>query len=246
DSSDAEGRYQLYPPTGGSYLVICASVEQPPTAALVAVGEGPARHDVILIGGGASLSGTVYSAESREPIAGGMVTLVDIRGDVAAAVSTQPDGRFSFPELAQGRYTLTVTVATLRPVAHTVEVPAAGLVHHDVEVPARVQLVGVVRTATAGAPVPEALATLMAPDGHVVGSAITDTDGGFVFDDLTAGVYTVITTGYPPVAAEVHLGAGAPTEMVITLRPPTPPDAVAGNGAISGHAEREGDGHGTR
>ncbi|MCA1674217.1 MAG: hypothetical protein LC799_19175, partial [Actinobacteria bacterium] len=62
-----------------------------------------------------------------------------------------------------------------------------------------------------------------------------------VFDDLTAGVYTVIASGYPPVATEVSLGSGAPTETVITLRPPTVPDAAAGNGAVRGSAAGEGD-----
>jgi hypothetical protein len=113
-----------------------------------------------------------------------------------------------------------VAARSLHPVASSVEVPATGHVTHDVEVADRVQLIGVVRTATAGSPVPEALATLIAADGHVVASAITDQEGGFVFDDLNAGVYTVIATGYPPVAAEVHLGVGAPTEAVITLQPP--------------------------
>lgn len=245
DSADSGGHYRLSPPTGGSYLVICASAAHQPTAALVAVADVPVRHDVLLSGGSASLSGTVYSAGPGEPITGGVVTLVDIRGDVVAAVSTEPDGRFSFHELAQGHYTLTVAVTTLHPVAHAVEVPAAGLVHHDVELAARVQLVGLVRTPTAGAPVPEALTTLITSDGQVVGSAITDPDGRFVFDDLTAGVYTVIATGYPPVAAEVQLGTGAPTETVITLRPPTPADAAPGHRAVGDRAEQERDSHGT-
>ncbi|HEY2762906.1 MAG TPA: hypothetical protein VGJ13_02660, partial [Pseudonocardiaceae bacterium] len=81
-------------------------------------------------------------------------------------------------------------------------------------------------------------------DGHVVASAITDQEGGFVFDDLNAGVYTVIATGYPPVAAEVHLGVGASTETVITLGPPRL-DATAGNGAVSSTFEREEAGHGS-
>lgn len=48
------------------------------------------------------------------------------------------------------------------------------------------------------APVPEALATLIAADGQVVGSVTTDAEGGFRFEDLAAGAYTLIATGYPP------------------------------------------------
>lgn len=245
DSSDSGGHYRLGPPSGGSYLVICASGTHQPTAALVAVADVPVRHDVALSGGGASVSGCVTLAPSGsgsepgsgEALAGAVVTLVDMRGDVVGAVVTDVGGRFEFVGVAAGHYTLTVAAVSLAPVAQGVEVPSGGQVVADVVVAARVQLVGVVRTATGGVPVAEALATLIAADGRVVGSVITDAQGGFVFDELNAGVYTVIAAGYPPVATEVSLGSGAPTETVITLRPPTVPDAAAGNGAVRSNTE---------
>ncbi|MGH3942023.1 MAG: MFS transporter [Pseudonocardiaceae bacterium] len=226
DASDSGGHYRLSPPTGGSYLVIVASTAHQPTAALVAVADLPVRHDVTLSTGGASLSGTVHLAGSGQPVGSAVVALVDIHGDVVTAATTESDGRFIFFELAQGQYTLTVAVPGLQPVAHAVEVPGQGLVQHDMEVAARMQLVGIVRTATAGTPVPEALTTLVTSDGQVVGSTITDPAGEFVFDDLDAGVYTVIATGYPPVATEVRLDSHAPNQAVITLRPPTVARAV--------------------
>ncbi len=243
DSSDSDGNYRLALPTGGSYLVICASAAHQPTAGLVAVADEPVRHDIKLSGAAASLSGTVSMAETGQPLTSAIVTLVDIHGNVVGAVSTEADGRYSFLELAQGHYTLTVAAPALQPVARSVEVPGTGHVTHDVEVAARVQLVGVVRTATTGAPVSEALITLITSEGQVVASAITDAEGGFVFDDLDTGVYTVIATGYPPVATEVKLDVGALTETVIPLRPPTLADAVAGEGA-AGDAGREAVGHG--
>jgi hypothetical protein len=246
DYSDTGGHYRLGPPSGGSYLVICASTAYQPAIALVAVADVPVRHDVALFGAGASLSGTVYTAESSQPIAGAVVTLVDIRGDVVVTTTTAPDGRFRFLALAQGLYTLTVAATTLHPVARSVDVPTHGDLIHDVEVVVRVQLVGSVRTAGAGAPVPEVLTTLLDSDGHVVGSAMTDIDGEFVFDDLPAGAYTVIATGYPPVAAEVYLGLGTPNETVITLRSPSLADVAAGNGAVAGSIQREGGKHGHR
>jgi hypothetical protein len=143
-------------------------------------------------------------------------------------------------------YTLTVASATLHPVACSVDVPGHGDLTHDVAVAVRVQLVGSVRTASAGAPVPEALTTLLDSDGHVVGSAVTDPDGEFVFDDLQAGAYTVIATGYPPVATEVQVELGAPTETVITLRPATVAGGAAGNGAAGTNIHRESGKHGHR
>ena len=221
DFSGTDGNYRLGPPGGGSYLVICASAARQPGIALVAVADMPVRRDFMLSGAGASLSGTVYATGSGQLIAGAVVTILDIRGDVVASTTTGSDGRFSFVGLAQGLYTLTVAAAAVHPVAHGVEVSGYGEVTHDIEVVARVALMGSVRTATAGVPVPEALTTLLDADGHVIASTITDTGGEFVFDDLQAGVYTVIASGYPPVATEVQVGLGASTaDAVITLGHP--------------------------
>jgi hypothetical protein len=231
DQSDACGQYQLGPPSGGSYLVTCAVTAHQPGIALVVVADVPVRHDFVLEGAGSSLSGTVHITGAGQALGGAVVTLIDLRGDVVVTTTTGADGRFSFPGLAQGLYTLTVAATAVHPVARGVEVPGYGEVTYDIELVARAQLVGSVRTASVGAPVPEALTTLLDSDGHVVGSAITDMAGDFVFDDLQAGAYTVIATGYPPVATEVHLSPGTPTETVITLQPATVTDAADGNGA---------------
>jgi len=239
--SDSGGHYRLGPPSGGSYLVICASGAHQPTAALVAVAQAPVRHDVVLSSRGASVSGRVSTAETGAPLEGAVVTLVDLHGDVVGAVATDEQGRFSFVDLAAGHHTLTVAAAALQPVAQGVEVPSGGHVTQDVVVAARVQLVGVVRTASGGTPVAEALATVVsAADGQVVGSVITDAEGGFVFDDLDVGMYTVTAAGYPPVATEVHLGPEGATNTVITLRPATVSDAAVGNGAVRSSNEGAG------
>ncbi|MFZ0873124.1 MAG: MFS transporter [Pseudonocardiaceae bacterium] len=246
DFSDADGHYRLGPPGGGSYLVICASSARQPGIALVAVADAPVRHDFMLAGAGASLTGTVCVAGSGQapPLAGAVVTLLDIRGDVVISTTTGSDGRFGFVGLPQGLYTLTVAATAVHPVAHSVNVPGFGEVTHDIEVVARVALVGSVRTARAGTPVPEALATLLDADGHVIGSAITGTSGEFVFDDLQAGAYTVIASGYPPVATDVQVGLGIPTEAVITLGHPAPADAATSNGAVGSNIHRKADQHG--
>jgi len=80
----------------------------------------------------------------------------------------------------------------------------------------------------------------------VIGSAITDTGGELIFDDLQAGEYTIIASGYPPVATDVQVGLGASTEAVITLGHPTSADVATGNGAVDSRMQREGDQHGRR
>ncbi len=233
EGADDDGRYQLIPPSGGTFLVICASATHQPQAALVAVADVPVRHNVALAAAGASLGGTVRAAGSGNAVPDAVVTLTDIRGDVRAATSTRQDGGFELSNLAEGDYTLTVAALALQPVAHSIQVPAEGHLRHDVEVVARARLLGYVLTASAGLPVPEALVTLMDPEGVVIGSVISGKDGGFVFDDLQPGSYTLIATGYPPVAAEVALSAGEPTETVLTLHPPTLTSGTVADGATS-------------
>ncbi len=227
-ASDIGGAYRLGPPSGGTYLVICASPTHHPRAAMVAVADAPTRHDATLCGSGSSLSGTVLLSGTGQVVWGAVVTLTDVHGDVVTATTTGPDGRFAFTELIGGDYTLTVASTNLTPAAESISLPDAGHVDHDVTVVAHARLVGSVRSATTGGPVLEALTTLLDPVGNVVASAITGSDGGFVFDDLEVGSYTVIATGYPPVAAEVHLGGGEHAEIVLTLHAPTPAGVNAG------------------
>src|ERR687894_68233 len=90
-TSDEGGHYQLVPPTGGTYLVICSSATHQPKASLVALSDRPLRHDVGLAGGGATLAGTVGSrgggsngSASITGTTGVVLTLTDVRGTVVA------------------------------------------------------------------------------------------------------------------------------------------------------------------
>ncbi|GAA4813844.1 hypothetical protein GCM10023200_59490 [Actinomycetospora chlora] len=260
-AADEGGHYQLVPPTGGTYLVICASSTHQPQASLVAVADRPLRHDVGLTGGGATLGGTVGVQHGAGTNGSGtgvsgwgdvVLTLTDVRGTVVAVTRSGDDGTYRFADLTEGTYTLTAAAARLAPVAETVRVPAEGHVTHDVALATRTQLTGTVRSAGAGRPVAEALATLVSEDGHVVGSRVTGDDGSFRFDDIAHGVYTITASGYAPVASEIEIGPGHPSEVVLSLVPPAvdgaqaPPRAdvprgddgaaVAGNGHVANGA----------
>lgn len=261
-AADDGGHYQLVPPTGGTYLVICASSTHQPQASLVAVADRPLRHDVGLAGGGASLGGTVGVRHGSAPpgtngdgsgVSGWgdvVLTLTDVRGTVVAVTRSGPDGTYRFADLTEGTYTLTAAAARLAPVAETVRVPAEGHVTHDVALATRTRLHGTVRSAGAGRPVAEALATLVSEDGHVVGSRVTGEDGSFRFDDVPHGVYTITASGYAPVASEIEIGPGHPSDVVLNLVPPAVdgaggsparPDAPRGDdGAMAGNGFPDG------
>lgn len=241
--ADTGGHYRLGPPSGGRFLVICASPTHQPSIAFVAVADAPVRHDVVLRPSGSRLSGTVHAAELGQPISDAVVTLIDIRGDVVGTTVTAAEGRFEFQPLSEGLYTIAVTAQAVHPVAHGVAIPAYGELVHDLALSTRVVLMGQVRASGTGAAVPDALATLLDAEGHRVGSVITGVNGEFRFDDLPAGTYTVIAAGYPPVVTEVQLGLAIPTETVITLPSPTVPDLSSGNGALGMGIQRAGGRH---
>lgn len=228
-ASGLGGRYRLRPPSDGGFLVICAHPEHRPAVAVVAVAGGPTRHDVTLPGTGARLSGTVRAAGSEQHLAAAMVMLLDVHGEVVATTTTGQTGDFAFINLAEGAYTLTVAARNSQPVAHSLDVPGEGHVHHDVELVGRVRLVGSIVSGNLGVPVPEALTTLIDADGSVVHAVISGGDGRFAFDDLPPGRYTVTASGYPPTTAAVNLDGEELTQTVLALRPPTLPGQTTGS-----------------
>jgi hypothetical protein len=167
-----------------------------------------------------------------------VLTLTDVRGTVVSVSRSGPDGGFAFADLAEGVYTLTAAAPNLAPVAETVQMPAEGHVTHDMTLAAQTHLTGTVRSAGADRPIADALTTLVGGDGNVVGSAVTGDDGTFRFDDVAEGVYTITASGYAPVASEIEVGPGRPSEVVLTLVPPVVDGGA--NGGFGGENARHG------
>lgn len=205
--SDEHGEYRLTPPTGGTYIVICAYGRFQPNAALVAVAEAPVRHDIALTGA-SSISGTVTLREGAQPVSGAVITLIDVRGTVAGTTVTGPDGTYELADVSEGTYTIAVAAGEFQPVAAAVTVPLGARLRHDVELAGRCRLIGTVRAASTGRPVEEALVTLVDAQGGVIATQITGADGLYDFDDLPEGDYTVTASGYAPVAITAHAAVG--------------------------------------
>lgn len=217
--SDNAGHYRLDTPTGGTYLLIASAPGHEPIAALVAVGDQPVRHDVILTGAG-GLFGRVRlaataAAPSADPVSGATVTVIDVRGDVLGTVATAGDGGFSFPHLPKGTYTLMVAATGHQPVATPVTVVQGEPTHHEVELVVTGSLHGGVEVY--GTPFEDAAITLLDEAGRVVADASTDASGTFFFADLQPGEYTLVATGYSPAAVPVQVVDGKPTRADITV-----------------------------
>jgi EmrB/QacA subfamily drug resistance transporter len=220
-----DGAYRIPLQHGGTYLIVATSGSFPPYASMVAVADKPVRHDVPLTGA-CAVRGTVRAGDGT-PVAEATLALIDARGDVAATGRPDETGRYRLEGVPEGRYTLTATGPGFAPVATSVELRAGATTDHDVALPQRARLTGTVVAASDGRGIPEALATLIDADGAVVASTVTDADGGFVFEDLPGGTYTLTASGYAPVATVVQVGAGGVTETDVRFPAPGAQQEVA-------------------
>ncbi|MGW2031639.1 MFS transporter [Streptomyces sp. NPDC001811] len=195
--AQGDGSYALDAPGTGSYVLIASADGYQPQASTVVVGEEPLSYD-ILLSGTSGLTGVVRAAGSALPVKDAMVIVTDVRGDLLATAATGEGGDFALTDLVPGTVTVAVNASGFRPRALPVEVGATGVTRIEVDLDAGARLQGVVRAPHG--PLADARVTLVDQAGNVVGTATTGTDGAYAFTDLDSGEYTVIATGYPPVA----------------------------------------------
>ncbi|MBO0917310.1 MFS transporter [Streptomyces laculatispora] len=198
-AAQADGGYGLNAPGAGSYVLIASADGFQPQASTVVVGEEPLAYD-ILLAGTSGLAGTVRAAESGSPVEGAMIIVTDVRGDVLATGKSGVTGEFTFGELVPGSVTVAVNAAGFRPMALPVEVGGQGVTRVDAALRSGALVQGVVRAGSGLRPLPDARVTLIDAAGNVIANSTTGEDGAYAFTDLDAGEYSVIATGYPPVA----------------------------------------------
>ncbi|MER7690646.1 MFS transporter [Streptomyces sp. NPDC097610] len=215
--AQADGFYTVDAPGTGSYVLIASADGFQPQASTIIVNDEPVAYD-ILLSGTSGLSGFVRAAGTGTPVKDAMVIVTDVRGDVLATGTTGEQGQFTFAELVPGPVTIAVNAAGHRPQALTVEVGGAGVTRVEIELSAGAQLQGVVRAP--GGPLGDARVTLVDAAGNVIGTARTGTDGAYAFTDLDGGEYTVIATGYPPVATALTVTGRGVDDHDITLAHP--------------------------
>ncbi|MFI7339347.1 MFS transporter [Streptomyces sp. NPDC050085] len=204
--AQGDGSYAVDAPGAGSYVLIASADGYQPQASTVVVGEEPVGYD-ILLSGTSGLSGVVRAAETKAPVIGAMVIVTDVRGDVLATGLSGQDGEFTFAELVPGAVTVAVNAAGHRPLALPVEVGGTGVTRVELELNSGSQVQGTVRAA--GRSLNDARVTLIDAAGNVVATSTTGDDGAYAFTDLDGGEYTVIATGYPPMATHLTVnGSG--------------------------------------
>ncbi|MET7386544.1 MFS transporter [Streptomyces sp. NPDC005529] len=215
--AQADGSYAVDAPGVGSYVLIASADGFQPQASTIVVNDEPLTYD-ILLSGTSGLSGVVRAADGGTPVKDAMVIVTDVRGDVLATGTTGEQGEFAFAELVPGVVTVAVNAAGHRPRALPVEVGGTGVTRIEVDLDSGSQVQGVVRAPNG--PLSDARVTLVDAAGNVVGTARTGGDGAYAFTDLDGGEYTVIATGYPPVATALTVGGRGVDDHDIELAHP--------------------------
>ncbi|HLH59412.1 MAG TPA: MFS transporter [Streptosporangiaceae bacterium] len=203
-----DGAYRIPAPAQGTYTLIAMANAHQPHASAVRVSGQPVEADVLLAGA-ARLTGVIRASGGGAPLPGVTVTLTNAQGEVVAAARTDEAGRYLIADLTPGRYTLALSAPSCQPAALPVAVADGTETTQDAELRAGARVEGTART-TAGWAVPDARVTLLDTDGNVVAVATTGQDGTYSFENLPEGDYTVIATGYPPVASRLQVHGGEP------------------------------------
>ncbi|MEW1680506.1 MFS transporter [Streptomyces sp. T12] len=212
-----DGSYAVDAPSAGSYVLIAAADGHQPQASTVVVNGEPVAYDVLL-SGTSGMTGVVRAADTGQPVRDAMVIVTDVRGDLLATGTTGEQGEFSFAELVPGAVTVAVNAAGYRPRALPVEIGTTGVTRVEADLESGAHVRGVVRAPHG--PLADARVTLVDAAGNVVGTATTGADGAYAFADLDGGEYTVIATGYPPVATALTVAGTGVDDHDIELAHP--------------------------
>ncbi|WP_078917157.1 MFS transporter [Streptomyces sp. NRRL S-813] len=183
-----------------------AAVSPAPSSGTTAVSAPPRKAGPTSGPSAGALRGRVCD-DAGQPLAHATLTLVDHGGHQRDLARSAEDGTYALAEPEPGPYTLVVSSEGHRPRAVRV-VAGRGPVFSEVTLAGAGGVHGTVRHEHTGHPVPDARVTLLNARGDVVASATTATDGTYTLRNLAPGAYTVVATGYPPVAGEVSLGDG--------------------------------------
>jgi hypothetical protein len=213
--SGADGDYRLHPPVGGTYLLIASAPNVAPNAAMVALADSPVRRDLVLAGS-ARLRGHVRGVDDQL-LAGALITLTDVQGDVVDSAVTAGDGWFELSGLLAGTYTLAGQAPGHQPVARTVQLADGATLEQEVMLVGGARVSGVVHAHSDHRPLPEATVTLLDEAGNVLATTATGEKGEYAFEDLPEGDYNLIASGFAPVAAGLRLSAGADVEHDLAL-----------------------------
>ncbi|MCD7444435.1 DHA2 family efflux MFS transporter permease subunit [Streptomyces lincolnensis] len=199
-TSREDGTYGVDTAERGSMVLIGSAPGYQPQVATLTVNGTQVSHDLVFLPSPGGLAGTVRGGDD-ETLPGALVVATDQNGDVTASTTTGTDGGYRIGDLLPGDYTLSVSAPGHRPTAVPATV-SAETTRCDIHLTVAATLRGTVHTPD-GRALDDARVTLVDAAGNVVGTRTTSVDGSYAFTDLSSDQYTVIASGYPPVATQI-------------------------------------------
>lgn len=159
----------------------------------------------------AAVSGAVSGLAPAETAS---VSLTSLETHEVRRATTGADNTFALDAPA-GTYLLLVQAGGREPVARHVQVGAEP-VRENIELARSVRLSGTVHAVRG--PFPGAQVAVLDAKGQVQRVTVTDEAGHYTVEDLFPGEYTVVVTGYQPVAEPVQLTTEGPARFDPLLR----------------------------
>ncbi|MFF2813732.1 MFS transporter [Streptomyces sp. NPDC058000] len=202
--AEAEANGEVPPAAATAPAAVLAPEAGAPAA--VAAGSVP---DTAADASGPLIRGTVRDSGGR-PVVQAAVTLISVGGRQLGRTTTDADGGYALPTTGPGTYVLIGSAGARKPQALTVVV-GADPVSFDLTLSGAAGLSGEVREEKNDDPVPGALVVATDVRGEVVASGVVGQDGGFAFDELTPGSYTLAVSAerHRPSALQVEVAAGS-------------------------------------
>ncbi|MET7349959.1 DUF3533 domain-containing protein [Streptomyces mirabilis] len=172
---------------------------------------------------GPGFHGRVRDSEGK-PVARATLALVSPSGRQLGRTVSHGDGSYALDAPADSSYVLITAADGHQPQAGTVTAGAEPLTYDIALAPtagrAGLKVQGTVRARSDRRPLADARLTLVDTAGNVVRTTTTGADGGYAFTDLAAGEYSLIASGYAPVASTLVVASGATEDFDIELLHP--------------------------
>ncbi|MFE4665955.1 MFS transporter [Streptomyces sp. NPDC056716] len=168
-------------------------------------------------GGGIPVRGAVHGAESV-PVPQAAVTLISLGGRQLGRSIAQGDGSYALDAPGAGSYVLIASADGFQPQASTIVVNGEP-VSYDILLSGTSGLTGVVRAATSGVPVEDAMVIVTDVRGDLLATRSTGEQGEFALGELVPGAVTVAVTavGFRPRALPVEVGGTGVTRIEVEL-----------------------------
>lgn len=210
-----DGTFAIAVASAGTYTLVATGPEIREARASVQVVDGDVTGVEIVVAAAHDLAGTVFAADTGEPLAGATVSIA------GASQTTGAAGTWSLDQVAPGAYELVVGASGYETSTTTLEVASSQVVETTLTPVARYTLHVLVENEAGG---PISGATVSVQGGEFVEPVSTETssDGGASVGELRAGNYTIEVSapGFAD-AALAQIPVRGDTEIAVRLVPDT-------------------------